>query len=133
MSRKAIIYTRVSTDEQKENGFSLREQEQSLRKFCKKEGIEVAKHYQDDHSAKNFNRPSFQTMLDDLKQKKVKADLFICVRWDRFSRNVEESLKMKKTFKSLGLELKFLEGMKYDPENPGLAKHQLRYWRCRQH
>ena len=38
MSQKAIIYTRVSTEEQKENGFSLQEQEARLRKSVTKDG-----------------------------------------------------------------------------------------------
>jgi predicted site-specific integrase-resolvase len=59
MKSKAIIYTRVSTDDQKENGFSLQDQEARLRKYCQQNDIEILDHYQDDHSAKNFNRPAF--------------------------------------------------------------------------
>jgi len=119
MSRKAIIYTRVSTDEQKDRGFSLNEQESRLKKYCERENIEIVEHYQDDHSAKNFNRPEFQRMLFDLKQKRIKAELFICIRMDRFSRNVHESLNMIQKLRSYGLELKLIEG-DYDlsiPEN----------------
>jgi len=80
MSKKAIIYTRVSTDEQKDRGFSLRDQESRLRDFCQREGTEIVAHYQDDHSAKNFDRPAFQKMLKDIRRRKVKADVFVCVR-----------------------------------------------------
>ena len=120
MARQAIIYTRVSTDDQKVNGFSLQDQERSLKAHCRRENIEIAAHYQEDHSAKDFNRPAFQRMLSDVKEKRVKADLFLCVRWDRFSRSFEESLQMIRLFTKLGLQLKFIEGGDYDlaiPEN----------------
>ena len=119
MARSAIIYTRVSTDDQKENGFSLREQEARLRSYCKRENFEIVKHYQDDYSAKDFNRPEFQKMLSDLREKRVKADLFICVRNDRFSRNALETLNMLQEFKKLGIEYRTLD-TNYDlsiPEN----------------
>ena len=118
MNQKVIIYTRVSTEEQKVNGFSLREQEARLRKECNRENNQVIAHYQDDHSAKNFNRPAFQQMLADLKEKRVTANLFLCIRMDRFSRNLQESLKMIQVLKKLGLDFKVVEGGNFDLDTP---------------
>jgi site-specific DNA recombinase len=119
MNRKAVIYTRVSTDEQRENGFSLQDQESRLKKYCEKAGYDVVAHYQDDHSAKNFNRPQFQRLITDLKTREIKADLFLCVRMDRFSRNLQASLSMIQTLAKYGLQFKTLDS-DYDlsvPEN----------------
>ncbi|WP_115813263.1 recombinase family protein [Flavobacterium aquicola] len=102
--KTAVIYTRVSTDEQKENGFSLQDQFSKLQAHCEKNNFEVLKHYQDDHSAKDFNRPEFKIFLKDLETRKIKPDMFICVRPDRFSRNLENTLLMLGKFKSLGIE-----------------------------
>ena len=44
--KTAIIYTRVSTDEQAEHGFSLAHQEDLLRKECARRGIHVVAHFQ---------------------------------------------------------------------------------------
>jgi DNA invertase Pin-like site-specific DNA recombinase len=52
---EVVIYTRVSTEDQKENGFSLQDQERRLIKYCSENNFEVIAHYQDDYSAKNFN------------------------------------------------------------------------------
>ena len=60
---KTVIYTRVSTDEQRRQGFSLQEQERSLRSFAERMGMEIIGHYQDDYSAKDFNRPQFKKFL----------------------------------------------------------------------
>lgn len=119
MARKAIIYSRVSTDEQRIKGFSLQDQEQRLRRFCRENNWEVIAHFQDDHSAKTFDRPEFQKMLQALKNRELSADLFLTVRMDRFSRNALESLKMVQVLKSLGLEFRTIE-QDYDlsiPEN----------------
>ena len=91
MKRNAIIYTRVSTDEQADKGYSLRDQEDRLNKYCDLKGIDVIAHFQDDHSAKTFNRPEFNKLMKYvLANKKVITDLLF-VKWDRFSRNTAES------------------------------------------
>ncbi len=106
---KAVLYTRVSTDEQKENGFSLQDQEVRLRRYCQQNNIEVISHYQDDHSAKNFNRPQFQRFVDDVVAKKINPDMFLCVRADRFSRDVYGSLAMLQRFKAWNIQFRTLE------------------------
>jgi len=118
MSRKAIIYTRVSTDEQAELGFSLPEQEASIKKYCVREGFEIVRHYQDDYTAKHFNRPDFQRMLNDIKLKKIKAEYLICAKIDRFSRaEPHETLRMIQKLKTDGIELLLID-QNYNLEVP---------------
>ena len=104
-----IIYTRVSTEDQKEHGFSLPNQERIIRDHCKKFDKNILKHYQEDYSAKDFNRPEFQKLLSDLKEKKIKPRQLICLRSDRFSRNVFEYMKMVEILKGFKVELYFVE------------------------
>ena len=59
---KAILYIRVSTDEQAEKGYSLKHQEERLRQYCQHQQIEVVAVYKD-HSAKTFERPEFTKLL----------------------------------------------------------------------
>ncbi len=109
--KKAVIYTRVSTDEQKENGFSLQDQERRLRMECDRRGYTIIAHYQDDHSAKDFNRPMFQAFLSDLKLKRIaKPDVFLCVKPDRFTRNHVDGMLMVGDFMKMGIEYETLEG-----------------------
>jgi site-specific DNA recombinase len=107
---EVVIYTRVSTEDQKENGYSLQDQERRLIKYCSENNFEVIAHYQDDYSAKNFNRPQFQKLLSDLKEKRIKPRQLICLRMDRFSRNLEETIIMTKVLKELKVDVYFLEG-----------------------
>ena len=115
---KAVIYSRVSTDEQAENGFSLQDQEARLTRHCVENNIEIIRHYKEDHSAKDFNRPEFKKFLSDLEDKTFKPDLFLTVRSDRFSRNLEATLAVTKSLNSKGIQVKFLEGMEYNPKIP---------------
>ena len=63
MAKKAIIYTRVSTHDQAETGYSLDDQEARLINFCKEKGIEIVRHFQEDVSAKTFDRPEFKRLV----------------------------------------------------------------------
>ena len=109
MAKKAIIYTRVSTHDQAETGYSLDDQEARLRNFCKEKGIEIVLHFQEDVSAKTFDRPEFQKLVAYAEENSGEVDLIVVVRWDRFSRNFEESVKMIRRLKELGVEVKPIE------------------------
>ena len=102
-AKRAIIYTRVSTKDQKDRGYSLQAQEQQLRNYCKAMGIVIVEHFQDDASAKSFDRPAFNSLLKFLKQHKREVDLLLVMRWDRFSRNVEASYAMIGQLRELGV------------------------------
>ena len=64
----AGIYKRVSTLDQKREGFSLGEQEEKLKEFCKFKGYEIYKIYKDAGiSAKTGNhRPAFEELKEDI-------------------------------------------------------------------
>ena len=72
----ADLYIRVSTDEQADKGYSQRDQEERLRKYCDNNQIKVRQVIFEDHSAKTFNRPKWNGLLFDLKKKKMRLILF---------------------------------------------------------
>ncbi len=69
---RADLYIRVSTDEQADKGYSQRDQEERLRKYCEIKSIEIRKVIFEDHSAKTFKRPEWSALLLDLKKKRTK-------------------------------------------------------------
>lgn len=109
MNKKAILYTRVSTDEQAIRGYSLNDQYEKLKAYCLIHNIDVIEHYRDDHSAKSFERPAFKKLVEYLKQNKNKVDLLLFIKWDRFSRNATESYEMLKMLKHLDIEAQAIE------------------------
>ncbi len=109
MGKKAVLYARVSTDEQRDNGFSLQDQISRMQKHCRSNDYDILQVLEEDHSAKTFNRPKFQQFLTDLKAGAIKPNVFVCVRPDRFSRNFQQTLDMFATFKRYGVVIQFLE------------------------
>ena len=55
MKQRAILYTRVSTDDQN-NGYSPTDQRERLLKYCDDREIDIVSIHHDDESAKTFNR-----------------------------------------------------------------------------
>ena len=74
MNREKIIaiYTRVSTLEQAEEGYSIDEQERLLMDYCRRNNYEVYKCYSDRGiSGKDIkHRPALKELLKDAEDKK---------------------------------------------------------------
>jgi site-specific DNA recombinase len=102
--QRAILYIRVSTDEQAEKGYSLKHQEEKLLSYCKQNNIEIADIYKEDYSAKTFSRPAFSSLFSVLKSKKHSINLLLFLKWDRFSRNAGDAYFMIKQLNHLGVE-----------------------------
>ncbi len=108
--KNVIIYTRVSTDEQAEKGFSLRLQKEQLENYCAQKGYRILQHFQEDYSAKNFSsRPEFQKLLRYVQSNKKKVDALLFTKWDRFSRNIEASYTMIRRFKEMDIEVNSID------------------------
>lgn len=109
MSR-AILYVRVSTDEQAEKGYSQRDQEERLRNWCKYNSVEVVEVILEDHSAKTFLRPKWQMLLARLREnKRLRIDQILFTKWDRFSRNAGDAYQMINVLRKAGIEPQAIE------------------------
>ena len=105
----ADIYIRVSTDEQADKGYSQRNQEEMLRKYCLNQSIEIRNVIYEDHSAKTFNRPQWKNLITTLKKKKNNVNLILFTKWDRFSRNAGDAYQMINILRGLGVEPQAIE------------------------
>lgn len=105
----ADLYIRVSTDEQADKGYSQRDQEERLRKYCEINSLQVRKVIFEDHSAKTFNRPEWIKLLGEYKKRNTKTDLVLFTKWDRFSRNAGDAYQMISTLRRLGIEPQAVE------------------------
>src|ERR1700754_4661767 len=107
--RIADLYIRVSTDEQADRGYSQRNQEEVLRRYCDLNGIQVRKVVYEDHSAKTFNRPAWSKLLLELRKHKGQTDLLLFTKWDRFSRNAGDAYQMINLLGKLGVDPQAIE------------------------
>ncbi len=108
MKQRAILYTRVSTDEQN-NGYSPADQKERLYKYAEQNNIEVVAFYHDDESGKTFNRPQWINIMNYLKKNSSSVDLIIFIKWDRFSRNVSEAYITINALQKYGVEPQAIE------------------------
>ncbi|MBA5793492.1 recombinase family protein [Flavobacterium sp. xlx-214] len=104
--RQADLYIRVSTEEQADKGYSQRDQEERLRKYCELKEISVRYIFIEDHSAKSFNRPQWQKYLSTLRKIKnnKNSTILLFTKWDRFSRNAGDAYQMLNILRSFGVE-----------------------------
>lgn len=116
----AVLYIRVSTDEQA-LGYSLKHQQEQLERYCTIRNIKVLGLYTDDASAKSFARPAFQDLLGFVKASKGTVDLLLVVKWDRFSRNTADAFSMKRQLMNLGCSVQAVE----QPLDESVPEHKL--------
>ncbi|WP_452598623.1 recombinase family protein [Pontimicrobium sp. MEBiC01747] len=107
--QNAIIYTRVSSDDQANKGFSLPHQKQVLEFYCNHKNIQILRHFREGFSAKNFDRPIFNQLREYVKANRKTIDGILFTRWDRFGRNVEEAYKEIRQFRNIGIEVNAIE------------------------
>lgn len=94
---KVAIYTRVSTEDQAKEGFSLEAQLDKLRSYCKARDWEIAQEYVDDgYSGRNTRRPAYQRMLKEIDQ----WDTLLVIKMDRIHRNSKNFMLMMEELKS---------------------------------
>lgn len=107
--KNVILYIRVSTDEQADKGFSLRDQEEKLLSYCSNNNFNVLSIYREDHSAKTFNRPEFKKLMSNVRTNRKIVDQVLFTKWGRFSRNTTESYNRIDEFINLGITINAIE------------------------
>ena len=98
MTKKVIIYARVSTSDQSPD-LQIRQ----LSQFAKDRNFKVVKTYEEKMSGAKDKRPLYQEMLNDVRKKK--ADAVLVWKLDRFARSTRELLERLEEFHALGVEL----------------------------
>ena len=80
------IYVRVSTDDQRDNGYSIDSQLRMIKEYCEKNNYDIVDVYNDaGHSGKDLMRPEMQRLLKDIKSHKI--EVIVAIKVDRLTRN----------------------------------------------
>lgn len=86
---RVVLYIRVSTTEQAEEGYSIRAQRAQLVDYCRVNDYEIVDIYIDEgFSAKDMNRPALKRLLTDAQ--KGLFDAVVVYKLDRFTRSVKD-------------------------------------------
>lgn len=104
----ALIYTRVSSDDQEKDGMSLPVQDAECKRYVADREMVLGGVYQDVQTGANPTRADYQRMLAEARalRSRDKRVAIICVLQSRFGRDLEELARAwKELVKQLGVEL----------------------------
>jgi DNA invertase Pin-like site-specific DNA recombinase len=105
---KAIIYLRVSTDEQGVSGLGLEAQEATARDYCSRQGFEVVEIVREIQSGKTTKkRPLLTTALD--RCRKGEAGILIASNVSRLSRSIGDLAAMLEEAEKRGYNVAALD------------------------
>lgn len=115
--KKVAIYTRVSTVEQAEEGYSIDEQLRVLREYCQVHGYEIYHEYADRGiSGKNIKgRPGLRQLLSDAANKQF--DLVLVWKMNRLSRKLSDLTKIEELLKKHNIAFRSYKE-RYETETP---------------
>jgi site-specific DNA recombinase len=103
---RALLYVRVSTDEQARSGFSLGQQLEALRSYCQDHGIEVMGEFEDRSSGASLDRAGLDTLRDVVAGGGI--DLALCQDRDRISREPAHVFILREELRAHGTTLRAL-------------------------
>ena len=103
---KALIYTRVSTKEQAEKGFSLDAQKKACREFGENTGYAVDRVFvEEGESAKTRDRTQLKKLIGYSVHNKKEVSALIIWKFDRLARNLSDQIELLKGFAELGIRV----------------------------
>lgn len=98
---RVAIYTRVSTEDQAKEGFSLDAQLEKLRAYCTARGWLIAGEYVDEgYSGRKTRRPAYSKMMQEID----KWDALLVIKMDRIHRNSKNFMLMMEDLNKKGKE-----------------------------
>jgi site-specific DNA recombinase len=103
--QKALVYCRVSTEEQAQEGYSLEAQEKYCRQFAQSNGYKVIEVFRDEgKSGTTLDRPAFKDLLARAQQDKS-INAVIVQETDRLARNTKDHLTIRAILHKAGVRL----------------------------
>jgi len=94
LSKNSVIFARVSTREQADEGYSLPAQEKLLREYAEKSGFRIKRKFSVPESARGkLERKVFNELLKYIYEHK-EVQVVICEKVDRITRNFKDAVKL---------------------------------------
>lgn len=114
---EAVIYTRVSSREQQQEGFSLDAQSRLLQEYAHRNGLLIVQAFEDVETARATGRKQFGKMVEFFKRNQSCRTLLV-EKTDRISRNFRDAV----TLEDLDIEVHFVrEGQVISKESKSQA------------
>lgn len=117
LTKNAVLYCRVSTKEQVDDGNSLTTQKRLCSEYCERSGYNIISSFiEEGESAKTADRTELQNLLKFCLDKKNAVHAVIVYKIDRLSRNTYDYGQIRMTLKARGVEIRSItEPFEDDP------------------
>lgn len=107
MNKRAVIYARVSTDEQAEKGHSLSFQIEECRRYAHRMGFQIIQEITDNVSGASLKRPGFTALETMITNREV--EVVVAYTSDRISRNYYDYVPLIGKWQDKNIELHFVD------------------------
>jgi len=125
ITKKAVMYTRVSSKEQADKNLSLETQRKTIQEYADRNGIEIAGQFGGTYeSAKTDGRKEFKRMLEFIKRNKASISHVLVYTLDRFSRTGGAAIKLATELREQYGIIVFAVTQPTDTSNPSGVLHQ---------
>lgn len=122
---RAALYTRVSTEEQAESGFSLEAQKRRLIEYCNQKNYEIYSLYSDEGISGTSieKRDALIKLIKDAEQKKF--DVVVVYKTDRLGRSTVDLLTIQKKLFTCGVNLEMSDESFDIKDDAGMAMFSI--------
>ncbi|MEK9157046.1 MAG: recombinase family protein, partial [Patescibacteria group bacterium] len=107
MLKKAVMYVRVSSKEQADQGFSPEAQRLCLYDFARKNGFDIVKEFEESETAKTSGRKEFAAMIAYVKERKIEG--ILVEKTDRLHRNFTDYVAIEELTEKFGVTVYFVK------------------------
>src|SRR3990167_4044249 len=104
----AVIYARVSSKEQEQEGFSIPAQIKLLEEYAVKNNYKIVKTFRDAETAKQAGRENFNSMIEFI-QKYRDVKTILCEKTDRMARNFKDMAIIEELVENKGFTFIFVK------------------------
>ncbi|MBL0725357.1 MAG: recombinase family protein [Alphaproteobacteria bacterium] len=112
---KAVIFARVSTQEQAQEGYSIVSQINRLTEYCKRHSLDIIETFKVSESSTKGEKKEFNRMVSLVKSYKDKVAIVVD-KVDRLNRSVNDLPKLDELMSTNKAELHFLDIGKLDSD-----------------
>lgn len=120
--KRAIIYARVSTDEQTA-GYSIKTQIDAMRKYCAENGFSVVGEYTEDFTGTKIDRPELNRLREHAAREPI--DAVIVYDIDRLARKSIYQMLIEEEFERRDMRVIYVNGQ-YENTDEGRLQKQIR-------
>ena len=123
--KNAIIWARVSTQEQLREGYSIDHQIERLTECCQRHNLTIFQTFKVQESSTKGEKKELNRMINLVKHQKDKV-VVLATKIDRLNRSMADLSKLEELVRMENVELYFLENGSFDSNANSMQKMTLR-------